>query len=185
MPARTGAEYLAGLEDGREVWFEGSRVDYVVEHPILGRMARTLAGIYDLQREPANRDALTYPSPTSGEPVGMSFFQPRSVKDLERRRQAFKMWADYSGGILGRTPDYLNAILAACASCSWYFAKNGPEYGDRIVSYYEWCREHDLCATHAFVDPQSNRARTQSDQADPNVPLHIVDENGQGLVVSG
>jgi 4-hydroxyphenylacetate 3-monooxygenase len=185
VPARTGAEYLAGLEDGREIWFEGSRVSYVVEHPILGRMARTLAGLYDLQRDPAHQDELTYASPTSGDPVALSFRQPRTVADLERRRRAFKIWADYSGGILGRTPDYLNAILAGCASSSWYFAKNGPEYGERIVAYYEWCREHDVCATHAFVDPQTNRARTQTDQADPNVPLHIVDETGPGLVVTG
>src|SRR5947209_15902110 len=107
MPARTGAEYLAGLEDGREVWFEGSRVSYVVEHPILGRMARTLAGLYDLQRDPAHQDDLTYASPTSGDPVSLSFLQPRTAADLERRRRAFKIWADYSGGILGRTPDYL------------------------------------------------------------------------------
>jgi len=185
MPARTGAEYLAGLEDGREVWFEGSRVDCVAEHPILGRMARTLAGLYDLQRDPAHQDELTYPSPSTGQPVGLSFLQTRSVEDLERRRRAFTVWADYSGGILGRTPDYLNAILAGCASSSWFFAQNGPEYPGRIVSYYEWCREHDLCATHAFVDPQSNRARTQTEQADPGVPLHIAGESGQGLVVSG
>ena len=43
MPARTGAEYLAGLADHREIWFAGERVKSVVEHPILGRAARTLA----------------------------------------------------------------------------------------------------------------------------------------------
>jgi 4-hydroxyphenylacetate 3-monooxygenase len=185
MPARTGAEYLAGLEDGREIWFEGDRVDYVVEHPILGRMARTLAGLYDLQHDPARQDELTYPSPSTGQPVGLSFLQPRSTEDLERRRRAFKLWADYSGGILGRTPDYLNALLAGCASSTWFFEKNGPEYPERIVSYYEWCREHDLCSTHAFGDPQANRARTQTEQADPGVPLHITSENSQGLVMSG
>jgi 4-hydroxyphenylacetate 3-monooxygenase len=35
------------------------------------------------------------------------------------------------------------------------------------------------------VDPQTNRARTQTEQADPDVPLHIAGENAQGLVVSG
>ena len=49
MPARTGAEYLAGLADHREIWFAGERVKSVVEHPILGRAARTLAQLYDMQ----------------------------------------------------------------------------------------------------------------------------------------
>lgn len=185
MPARNGAEYLSGLKDEREIWFEGARVKDVAGHPILGRMARTLAELYDLQRDPALEAKLTYPSPTTGNPVSLAFIQPRSVDDLVRRRVMFKHWADYSGGMLGRTPDYLNAILAGCASSADYFRRNGAEYAERIVAYYESCRERDLCATHTFVDPQINRARSQSEQADPTVPLHIAGESAAGLVVSG
>lgn len=185
MAARTGKEYLAGLADSREIWFDGKRVASVVDHPILGRMARTLAEIYDLQHDPALKNTLTYPSPTTGEPVSLSFIQPRSIDELVRRREMFKHWADFSGGMLGRTPDYLNAILAGCASAQSYFAKNGAAYGARIVAYYGLCRERDLCATHTFVDPQINRARSQSEQKDPSVPLHIVGESSDGLVVSG
>lgn len=185
MGVRTGAEYLAGLRDDREIWFEGERVQDVTAHPILGRAARAIAELYDLQHDPALRDRLTYPSPTTGEPVSLAFIQPRSADDLVRRREMFKTWADLSGGMLGRTPDYLNAILAGCACVAPYFARNGPEYAERIIAYYEACRERDLCATHAYVDPQTNRARTQSNQADPDVPLHIVGESAEGLVVSG
>jgi 4-hydroxyphenylacetate 3-monooxygenase len=185
MGARNGAEYLAGLADEREIWFEGARVKDVAGHPILGRMARTMAELYDLQRDPSLEAKLTYPSPTTGNPVSLAFIQPRSVDDLVRRRVMFKHWADYSGGMLGRTPDYLNAILAGCASSADYFRRNGAEYAERIVAYYESCRERDLCATHTFVDPQINRARSQSEQADPTVPLHIVGESAAGLVVSG
>jgi 4-hydroxyphenylacetate 3-monooxygenase len=185
MPARNGAEYLAGLADQREIWFDGERVKSVVHHPILGRAARTLAELYDMQSDPSLQDKLTYPSPGTGAPVSLAFIQPRSVDDLVRRRIMFKHWADHSGGMLGRTPDYLNAILAGCASSLPYFAKNGVEYADRILRYYEFCRERDLCATHTFVDPQINRARSQSEQADPSVPLHIVGESAAGLIVSG
>ena len=185
MPARTGAEYLAGLADQRELWFEGERVKDVVGHAVLGRTARTLAELYDMQCDPELKPKLTYASPTTGDPVSFSFIQPRSVEDLVRRRVMFKHWADHSGGMLGRTPDYLNAILAGCASAAPYFGRNGPEYAERIVAYYEQCRERDLCATHTFVDPQINRARSQSEQADPTVPLHIVGESAGGLVVSG
>ena len=69
MAARTGKQYLAGLADSREIWFEGKRVDSVVAHPVLGRMAHTLAEIYDLQHDPALKTKLTYLSPTTGNPV--------------------------------------------------------------------------------------------------------------------
>jgi len=185
MPARTGTEYLAGLADQREIWFAGERVKSVVDHPILGRAARTLAELYDMQWNPVLQSKLTYPSPTTGEPVSLAFIQPRSVEDLVRRRVMFKHWADFSGGMLGRTPDYLNAILAGCASSRLYFAGNGTEYGERISKYYELSRDRDLCATHTFIDPQINRARSQSEQADPTVPLHVIGESAEGLVVSG
>lgn len=185
MPARSAAEYLAGLADRREIWFDGNRVESVVGHPVLGRMARTLAALYDLQRDAALQAKLTYPSPTTGDAVSLAFIQPRSIEELMRRRAMFKHWADFSGGMLGRTPDYLNALLAGCASSEPYFARNGPEYARRIVSYYEFCRERDLCSTHTFVDPQTNRARSQSEQADPTVPLQIVGESAGGLVMSG
>ncbi|HZT06778.1 MAG TPA: 4-hydroxyphenylacetate 3-monooxygenase, oxygenase component [Chloroflexota bacterium] len=185
MPARSGSEYLHGLRDEREIWFEGERVADVTTHPVLGRAAATLAQLYDLQCDPSAKSDFTYPSPSTGNAVGLSFLQPRSVDDLVRRRAMFKRWADFSGGMLGRTPDYLNAILAGAASCSSYFGRNGDEFRERIERYYQMSRERDLCATHAFVDPQTNRARTQSQQADPDVPLHIVGESAQGLVVSG
>jgi 4-hydroxyphenylacetate 3-monooxygenase len=185
MPARTGAQYLAGLRDAREIWFEGERVRDVTAHPILGRVAHTIAELYDLQWDPALQARLTYPSPSSGQPVSLAFLQPRSVEDLVRRREMFKLWADHHGGLLGRTPDYLNAILAGCAMAAPHFARNGPEYAERIVAYYEYCRERDLCATHTFLDPQAHRARTQTEQPDPTAPLHIVAETAEGLVVSG
>jgi len=185
MPARSGAEYLAGLADQREIWFDGKRVENVVGHPVLGRMARTLAALYDLQCDAAFQPKLTYPSPSTNDPVSIAFMQPRSIGDLVRRREMFKHWADFSGGMLGRTPDYLNAILAGCASCEPYFAQNGSEYGRRIVAYYEQSRERDFCATHTFIDPQINRARSQSEQTDPDVPLHIAGESSAGLIVGG
>src|SRR4051794_22920263 len=185
MPARSGAEYLAGLRDGREIWFGGERVASVPDDPILGRMARTLAELYDLQWDPADQPRLTYPSPTSGDLVSLAFLEPRSREDLVRRREMFATWAYHHGGILGRTPDYLNAILAGCAMAAPHFARNGPVYAQRMVTYYEACRERDLCATHAFLDPQTNRARTQTDQPDPTAPLHVVGESADGLVVSG
>ena len=52
MPARTGAEYLAGLkEQPREIWLDGRRIDDVTEFPGLANGARSIAGLYDMQRD--------------------------------------------------------------------------------------------------------------------------------------
>lgn len=185
MAARTGAEFLAGLRDDREVWLDGQRVADVTTHPLLGRCARTLAELYDLQHAPDLAPQLTYPSPTTGEPVSLAFIQPRSADDLARRRAMFKLWADHAGGMLGRSPDYVSAILAGCAMAADYFARHDPRAAGRLVAYYEWFRERDLCATHTFGTIRPNRQLGEAQQGDPTVPLHIVGESAAGLVVSG
>src|SRR5262245_26742077 len=84
MPARTGQQYLNGLRaQDREVWLGGERVKDVTAHPGLGRGARAIAGLYDLQHDPALRETMTYVSPTSGDRVGLSFVVPRTRDDLE------------------------------------------------------------------------------------------------------
>src|SRR5918912_1025501 len=94
MPARTGAEYMAGLrERAPEVYLHGERVKDVTTHPALRNGVRTLASLYDMQHDPALRDAMTYVSPTTGERVGLSFITPQSIQDLERRRAMMTHWA--------------------------------------------------------------------------------------------
>lgn len=185
MPARNGAQFLEGLRDGREIWLHGERVRDVTTHPVLGRCARVLAELYDMQHDPALAPRLTYPSPTTGDPVGLSFLQPRTIDDLVRRREMFKLWADHVGGMLGRSADYMNAILAGCAMATNYFRQGGAECAARMVAYYEWFRERDLCATHTFGTLRANRARSEAQQDDPTVALHIVGESSEGLVISG
>lgn len=185
MPVRTGAQYLSGLRDAREVWCNGERVADVTAHPLLARTARTIASLYDLQSAPEARDILTTPSPGGGGAVGLSFLQPRSPDDVARRGRMFYRWAEHSLGLFGRAPDYPNTLLTGFAMAAPFFAQNGPEYAERLVRYYDHCRDHDVCLTHSLVDPQVNRARGQSEQRDPGVALSIVGESPAGLVVSG
>ncbi len=186
MGARTGQQYLDGLRAARaEVWLGGERIDDVTTHPATRNAAHAIAHLYDMQHDPATRDLLTYPSPTSGEPVGLSFLTPRTHDDLARRRAMMKTWADFSGGYLGRTPDYLNVSFMALASAADYFAADDPRHGENVRRYYEDIREHDRCLTHTLINPQANRSKTVGEQPDPFLPAGIVEENSRGLVIRG
>ncbi len=94
MAARTGREYLKGLQDQeRDVWLHGERVKDVTTHPALASGARAIAALYDMQHDAALRDAMTYTSPSSGNPVGLSFIIPRTREELEQRRVMMLHWA--------------------------------------------------------------------------------------------
>ena len=185
MATRTGKQFLEGLRDDREIWLEGERVEDVTTHPKLARMAQTLADVYDLQHDPLYRDELTFTSPSSGEPVPVSYIIPHSKEDLDRRHRAFEIVADYCHGMLGRTPDYVNVQLTAARQLAGEFGSNEPWLGENLVAYHERVRENDLCLTHAFGHPQVNRAAALSELPDPYVATGIVESNDKGIVVRG
>jgi 4-hydroxyphenylacetate 3-monooxygenase len=187
MPARTGKDYLAGLrEQPRDIYLGGQRVDDVTTFPGLANGARSVAALYDMQHDPALRKEMTYPSPTTGQPVGLSFITPRTPDDLARRRVMMSHWARTSYGMMGRTPDFLNVSIMAMAGAGDYFARNRPEFKQNIVTYYEHVREHDLVLTHTLVNLQRNRAPVGTPVEDrTDVALSVVRETDQGIVVRG
>jgi 4-hydroxyphenylacetate 3-monooxygenase len=185
MAIRTGAEFIAGLRDNREVWLGSERVKDVTTHPLFRPSVESLARLYDMQHETAYRDVLTYRSPSSGQPVGASFLIPRTRDDLAHRRQMIKTWADATCGMMGRSADFLNTMVTAWAAKSDYFAQQSPECAERVLRYYEHCRERDVFLTHALIDPQVDRSKNRAEQADPYQCLGIVEENKQGLIVRG
>src|SRR5579864_5730344 len=115
-----------------------------------------------MQHDPAYRDVLAYPSPTTGEPVATSFLVPKTPGDLAKRRQAAKLWADRSLGMLGRTGDYLNSALMALGAAHDWFAQANPAFGQNIQHYYEKVREEDLLCTHTLVRSEEHTSELQS-----------------------
>ncbi|MCB5909512.1 4-hydroxyphenylacetate 3-monooxygenase, oxygenase component [Streptomyces pinistramenti] len=187
MPARTGKEFLERLSASRPtVHVQGETLTGgIQEHPAFRNVVRTYAELYDLQHSAAHKDVLTYPSPTTGDPVGTSFLTPRTPDDLVKRRTAFKVWADHSNGMLGRTGDYLNSALMALASAADWFAQAGPAFGENIRRYYERAREEDLLCTHTLIPPQVNRAVAGTRQGGGKLAARIVKEGDNGVVIRG
>src|SRR5882724_11714654 len=71
----TGAEYLASLRDGREVYIYGERVDDVTTHPAFRNAARSIARLYDALHDPKSNEALTSPTDTGSGGYTHKFFR--------------------------------------------------------------------------------------------------------------
>ncbi len=80
MGIRTGKQFLEGLKDDRQIWVDGERVKDVTTDPRFEGCAATLAELFDIQHQ--RLEEMTYPSPTTGAAVGLSFLEPRSADDL-------------------------------------------------------------------------------------------------------
>ncbi|HEY3612283.1 MAG TPA: 4-hydroxyphenylacetate 3-monooxygenase, oxygenase component [Gaiellales bacterium] len=187
MGARNGEAYVTGLRAARtHVQIHGETLTGgVADHPAFRNVVRSYAQLYEMQSDPALRDALTYDSPSSGERVGMSFLVPRTIGDLQRRSGAMKLWADHSLGTLGRTGDYLNSCLMALSEAGPWFAQGDPAFAENVRRYYEFVREGDLLTTHTLITPQANRSQDAAQQLGGSLTARIVREDDNGVVISG
>ncbi|MUV38994.1 4-hydroxyphenylacetate 3-monooxygenase [Lentibacillus sp. JNUCC-1] len=184
MGAKTGEAYIQRLKEAKNnVYIHGEKVDDVTTHPAFANVVQSMAKLYDLQHEKPEK--MLYTSPTSGKPVGMTFMQPKTIDDLIKRREAMVEWAKTSGGMMGRSPDYLNADVMAMGMNNSIFAEANPYFAENARNYYEYARENDISLTHTLIHPQVNRAKMQHEQKDANVALHLVEERDDGIIVDG
>ena len=187
MAARSGKEFLERLSVSRPtVYVQGEELTGgIADHPAFRNVVRSYAELFDLQHDPACKDVLTYPSPLTGDPVATSFLQPVTTQDLVKRREAAKIWADHSNGMLGRTGDYMNSSLMALGNAADWFAQANPAFGENIRRYYEKVREEDLLCTHTLIPPQANRAVAGTQQGGGKLSARIVNEDDNGVVIRG
>jgi 4-hydroxyphenylacetate 3-monooxygenase oxygenase component len=192
MAIRTKEEYVEGLRDDREVYYRGERIEDVTTHPATRGMIETQGELFDLQHE--NPDLMTFESPTSGDPVNIFYRKPTSREELEQRREATKLWMDYTCGVAGRANDFLANGVTGMAIGHEHFRRDhhDHDFGQHVLDYYEFCRENDRCLTHALIDPQIDRSsegsssfRLEDDDADRPGAVRKVDEDDDGIVVSG
>ena len=180
MGVRTGAQVLEGLRDGRQLYMDGALVKDVTRDPRLAGGARTMARLYDMQHEPARHVEMTYASPKTGEPVGLSFHHAKTRDDLRLRRKMFTHWHGETLGMFGRAPDFVNVMLAGFAAAADAF---GP-HAANVTAYYERAREGDRIATHSLTNPQVDRTRDVSAQA-RDLAAKAVGDNDKGVIVRG
>ncbi|MEA2303585.1 MAG: hypothetical protein QOH43_865 [Solirubrobacteraceae bacterium] len=181
MPVRSGKEYIAGLADDRRVYVNGQEVRDVTSYEPFQGAINTLASLYDLQSDPTYAPAMTYASPADGQPVSTSFLMADNWDDIQKRVQGESIRTDFTYGLMGRLPDYMNAFLADTAAIPHLLGRNDPVFAERTQAYYELVRDKDLALTHTLVDPQIDRSKGVEEQD----AMHVVEETSEGLVVEG
>ena len=184
MAARTGKEFLKGLRGAREVWVDGERVADVVDHPKLRGAAHALAEVFDLHHKHA--DICLMADSETGEPIPVSHMIPHSRADLARRGKALRQVAEYSMGLMGRTPDYMNVTFAGFAGRPDEWGLNGNEAGaERLVAYQKFLRRGDISLTHTIVQPTVDKATGDAPSPGNAHALHKVADTEHGIVVRG
>ncbi|UFU00313.1 4-hydroxyphenylacetate 3-monooxygenase, oxygenase component [Radiobacillus kanasensis] len=183
MPAISGKEFMDRIDrQDTEIWLDGKKVSgKLSNHPAFKGVLKEKAHLYDQQLG----QSLTYTSPQTGDPVGLSYLQPKSKEDLIQRRHMIEAWAQSTYGLMGRSPDYMNTVVTAFASSIDYLEGKENCFPENIKALYERAREDDLSFTHTFVNPQVNRSQLNFEDSEEPISARMVDENEDGIIIKG
>ncbi|MSQ73400.1 MAG: 4-hydroxyphenylacetate 3-hydroxylase [Betaproteobacteria bacterium] len=183
---RTGEAYIRSIKaDGRRVYLDGELVRDVTIHPAFREAVRSVARLYDLAADPANRERMTFPSPRTGSPVLRCFQIPRTPDDLAKKRAFYELWAEHTFGLMGRTPDHVAGFFTGYAAKPSVLARGGQRYADNVVRFHEYLRDNHQYISYAIVPPQIDRSKPAHRQSDPTLYAGVVKERDDGIVLCG
>ena len=181
---RAGADYLASLRDGRQVLLGAERVSDVTTHKAFRNTARSFARLYDLKRSPEHVDEMSYSQ--DGQRHSGWYILPRTPEELRKRSLAHRRIAQWTHGLMGRSPDHVSTFVAGMRMMPELFETSRRGTGDNIVRYYEHLRDNDIFACYLVITPQGARdPEIYKRQTTRNAALQVVGETDSGVLLSG
>ncbi len=181
---RSGADYLSALRDGRRVYLGSELVTDVTSHAAFRNTARSFADIYDRKRATENREALSFEE--DGERFSIWFLKSKTRDDLRKRAEGHRRIAEWSYGLLGRSPDHVASFITGLAMHPEIFEANRQGFGKNLLRYYDELRRRDLFASYVVITPQGARDPALYQREGRSVPsLHVVAEKDDGIVLEG
>src|SRR5919109_4856381 len=145
MATRSKEAYIKSLQDGRTVYYKGQRVPDVTTHPILKTAVEHAALEYELTEDPAYHELLTYTLPDGPERFSRYFKIPENAEDLLRRREIIELGTRRGGTFFLIVKEIGSDCLFALNVISQRVdAKYGTTYHERVMRYYEHCRDNDV-----------------------------------------
>src|SRR3981189_1470095 len=182
--AKTGAEHIASLRDGRTVYIDGQLVPDVTTHPAFRNSVKSAGALYDFQAQPENIELMTFTPEGSSRRVNRAWQTPRSYEEMVQRRKALQGWARVHYGFMGRSPDHVASALVGQRMGIDVFRKHSPDRAKAFMDYFDYATRNDVFLTYVIINPQAERAKDWSQQADDLV-ARIVDEDSSGITIRG
>jgi len=179
---RTGAQYLEGLRDGREVWIDGERVTDVAAHPAMKPIIDIRARMYDMQHEAAHAPALTYLEDNNRHSIFNRL--PKEQRDWHDKWKAVDTVMNDIKGVVTRVGDETVGEMWSLYDGRDVLNEIDPKFAENIARHIQRVIETDVFHVSANTDPKGDRSKAPQDQ-DPDMMVHVVKETDKGIIVRG
>lgn len=183
MPITNGAEYIESLR-GRDmkVYLFGELIKEPVDHPMIRPSINAVAETYDIaNNEPelaSSHSALT------GMKVNRFLHIAESGEDLVNQNRMQRKLGQITGTCFQRCVgmDALNSLYSTTFEID---GKYGTKYHERLVDFIKKIQTENLVIGGAMTDVKGDRSLSPSQQADPDLFVHVVKRDEKGLYING
>ena len=179
---RTGEEYRSSLDDGREVWINGQRVEDICSHPQLKPVIDVRSRIYDMQHDPDTQKQTTYEE--NGERFAIGLRLPYEKKDWQDKRDAVDLVMHDIGGVVTRVGDETIGEMWSLWDGKEILNEIDPRFAENIEKHIHTAIKLDPFHVTANTDPKGDRSKAPQDQ-DPDMLVHVVKETDAGIIIRG
>jgi 4-hydroxybutyryl-CoA dehydratase/vinylacetyl-CoA-Delta-isomerase len=181
---KTTQEFIESLcELKRELYVLGEKVENATEHPILRPSLNALAKTYEMAHDPRYTELFVRQG-LDGEEVNCFTSLHHSTQDLLNKVKALRILGQETGTCFQRCVgwDALNALEGTTFEMDQAL---GTQYYNRFMDYLRYVQQNDLVCNGAMTDVKGDRSLRPSQQADPDMFLHVVERCRDGIVVRG
>lgn len=184
MTLKTGEEYLQSMRDLKmEVYLFGEKVENRVDNPILRPSMNSVKATYDLAQMPEYEDLMTAVE-EDGRRVNRFTHIHQSTEDQVNKVKMQRLLGQKTASCFQRCVgmDAFNALYSTTFEMD---EKYGTDYHEKFKKYLRYCQDNDLVVDGAMTDVKGDRSKSPSDQADPDLYVHVVERREDGIVVRG
>lgn len=183
MPIKSPEEYMASIKKQQyNLYMFGEKIEKWYEHPIIVPTINPVILTYKLAQE--YPDLLTAESHLTGARVNRFTHVHQSTEDLVKKVKMQRLLAQHTGCCFQRCVgmDGINAVYSTSYDID---QKYGTDYHQRFVNWLKDIQNEDLTVDGAMTDPKGDRSKRPSNQEDPDLFVHLVEERDDGIVIRG
>jgi len=181
----SGTEYRESLRRySPRVFVNGHAVSSVADEPAFQPGINALAYTYDYALKPELAPIALATQSSRNRIVSRMLHVNESAGDLLNKLEAVRVLCQETGCAQRYLAhDALNGIAQAVAHID--DAKGTTEHSARFEAYLAKVQDEDLSLGVAMTDAKGDRSQKPHQQANPDTYVHVVEQNGKGIVISG
>jgi len=181
----TGEQYRKSLRRLKpEIYYMGEKIESVADHPAFVPHVNAAALTYEMALAPEFEELLSTTSHLTGEKINRYTHIHHSHDDLVKKVKMLRALGQQTGSCFQRCVghDGLNSVYSITYEID---QKMGTDYHKRLVNLLKEVQSKDLMISGAMTDVKGDRRLSPSQQKDPDLYVHMVEKQKDGIVVSG